>query len=318
MHIGCPKTGTSLLQATVFKELGAGPHFAYFQRMGHLRSESDNFLITEDARRILTEKITKTHGPILISIESLMGVCPSTWERNLEKNASAFGEDATILITLRKPEEYLRSLYQQAVKQGNLLSPEKFFLSQEEFERLQEYIRPMDALNVDALNYRKLVDLYKTRFSKVIVVPMENIFDLYFLSSIVEISEGERIKLQEMMASAGHINSSVSASELHTNLEMAKGLRKRHLRPIATSDLPLMKVSPRLKNGKPKKTILERIKRKVTNIFFTKINPSVLRGASKYELPAETNLGKYIKENREFYREILESTNGYEVFWREI
>jgi len=123
-------------------------------------------------------------GVNLISDEDIVGWNPDLWVSRANNIEKIYGRDSLILITIRDPKTYLRSVYQQLVQQGCILSPEKYFLNDESYSNAKKISRWSlnEIFKVDSFDYERLIDIYRSKFDTVIVVGLEHLSDLEFLS----------------------------------------------------------------------------------------------------------------------------------------
>jgi hypothetical protein len=130
---------------------------------------------------------------LLISLESLVNWNPHHWITAAEKNLKMFGKEALILITVREPIAYMKSIYQQKVHEGNVVSPENFFVNSLEYSQLKSSLceRKLEYFDVDSFDLSKLHKIYTERFEKVVFVPFEKIAEMNFLKEIYNLSDNQ-------------------------------------------------------------------------------------------------------------------------------
>ncbi len=161
VHIGQGKAATTALQKDVF------PAFAKSQNTKYLDPENITRLIANPANK------TKLSDSFLASAEVLVGP-PIKWDHYLEINSEFFGPDTTILLVLRRPSGFLRSVYQQINHHsGLLLDPKTYFEGTD--ESLSKRFDPK------CYDQARLVKLYADTFNEVIVQKFETVADLEFL-----------------------------------------------------------------------------------------------------------------------------------------
>ncbi len=124
IHIGLAKTATTVLQRHVFRTLAAEAGLSYLGS----RALAE-FIDAREAGRPVPAHQPRPGGE-LISSESLAGWNPNRWLANLAANRDHFGPEATVLLVIRQPKTWLRSLYQQLCQhEGEWIHPHEFFLA---------------------------------------------------------------------------------------------------------------------------------------------------------------------------------------------
>ena len=189
IHVGMGKTGTTHLQQKVFPEL---------DRLGILRYHTDwkvKYKDVKDKRLVFDEFNRKSldfgldnfadDSIHLISNESILSWDPRHWQTSLSNLLSDFGEESEILITLRDPYSYLRSLYQQRIHEGESdLVPERYFLRSNLYDKHQDYFGRSNSsrrLSVDELDYNYLFNLFSKKFDRVYFSDMKTTMEYKFL-----------------------------------------------------------------------------------------------------------------------------------------
>ena len=193
VHIGLGKTATTTLQHHVFRKVALECAYLY--------------LGTKLLRPYLLSLSSGTDCPsfapqhsTFISCEALVGWDPENWEVFADRNVDHFGVDAKILLILREPKSYLRSVYlQKCVHTGNLIEPERFFRDNSNYSSYQNGPR----FNVEAFDYNRLIKIYSERFDTVIVQKFENFKDLKFLTEHFPISDNLQIRILKALARRG-------------------------------------------------------------------------------------------------------------------
>jgi hypothetical protein len=192
VHIGLGKTATTALQKRVFPalvECGAISTYnpknlmrlLYLNRLTKLSNEQRVELATE----------LKSNGGALISFEGLVDWNPDNWLQARDENLEIFGRNATILLTIRDPRSYLTSVYQQVVAEGHVVAAKDFFVPPE----LARLVAPatrrgvLETFNQQAFDLETLVELYREKFAKVIVVAMPRLGELSFIDAFCEIDD---------------------------------------------------------------------------------------------------------------------------------
>jgi hypothetical protein len=183
------KTGTTHLQLEVFPEL---------DRLGILHYRTDLSKKIEDnmSKHDVFNESSHTKFDFgldkfsddsihLISNELLLSWDPRDWQISLSNLLSDFGEESEILITLRDPYSYLRSLYQQKIHQGESdLAPEHYFLRSDLYDKHRDYFGWSNGgrrFSVDELDYNYLFNSFAKKFSRVYFSDMKTTMEYKFL-----------------------------------------------------------------------------------------------------------------------------------------
>lgn len=176
LHIGFGKTATTSLQGIVFPRL--------------CRDLGISFVTARDSR-IKKHRATLELGKepdlnhvfynTLVSNEALCSWDPFFWEDWAKKNATFFGCDSHVLLVIREPESYLKSIYlQQCFHQGNVASPKEFFLDR---KRYSPYLS-CAKFSIEDFSYVSIINIYKKYFQSVTVVKYEDMSSLLSLKEL--------------------------------------------------------------------------------------------------------------------------------------
>ena len=210
VHIGLGKTATTSLQSFVFPAVSEfKPSVRYNDEMLLKRLRNRRLMTSIEEKDFQMSVCTGNH---FISMESLVDWNPRNWEFEADRNLRLFSRDATIILTVRTTEDYLRSVFQQMVHEGNVWSPKEFFVSGEEYERLKPFIATafLTKFDVDSFDLEYLLQLYVERFSNVFVVPLTKIKELEFLKEIFGLDEIEMDALKRKFHAGRLLNRSYS------------------------------------------------------------------------------------------------------------
>jgi hypothetical protein len=183
------KTGTTLLRQKIFPEL---------DRLGILHYRTDLNQKINDL--ILNLKVFNKSNQKKIdfgldkfSDDSIHFICvpkilsgdPKDWQILLSNLFSYFGEDCEILITLRDPYSFLKSVYQQIIHQGESdLTPERYFLRSDLYDKHQDYFGRSNCArrySIDELDYNYLLNFFTKKFSRVYFSDMKTTIEYKFL-----------------------------------------------------------------------------------------------------------------------------------------
>ena len=188
IHIGLGKTGTTFIQ-----EILASKFLGLFGYLNGLLNEDLKREILEHRERILKKKkIKKVILPkkTFFSLETLIapsGWCPSHYNYYAKSNYLAFGENAKILITIRDPKYWLRSIYLRNFEKNNFLYQSGFFtkknIQQINNDLTLEHCKQFDLY---LFNLNKLNKIYKNFFQKVFFLKYEDILNVNKWEKIFE------------------------------------------------------------------------------------------------------------------------------------
>ena len=128
---------------------------------------------------------------LIVSDERLIGWNPFDWEKYADANLKMFGQDTTVLIILRSPQEYLNSMYKnQCLVSGNLMTPDEYFALNQNYNRDDKHV-----FNLDLFSYKKLKHIYEDRFDKVIFIDYRNVKNMFFFKNYFKLNEEIQNKL---------------------------------------------------------------------------------------------------------------------------
>ena len=196
VHIGLPKTGSTTLQKHVFPKLAEMKNLSFNDSYNlklsklHLRNLQTSFSIHD--LNFCKEKT-------LISSEGLVGWNPAIWELMSERNLKFFGEDAKIIITLRDPLDYMRSVYQHMVQIGLNKSESNFFkFSKSLFPNYKKKYVDVEEFDLSCFDYSYLEGCYRNKFKHVQLVDLKDIKKMNFFNGILDLSfnQKETLKLE--------------------------------------------------------------------------------------------------------------------------
>ena len=111
-----------------------------------------------------------------------------------------FGRDATILITLRKPDEYLNSMYnKQCLVHGNLMTPNEYFVLNNEYN-----VKDEKKFNIEKFSYEKLKKIYEDRFEKVCFIDYEDLKTMNFFVKYFQLDPKNKEELKKKFLNTRH------------------------------------------------------------------------------------------------------------------
>jgi hypothetical protein len=306
IHVGLGKTATTSLQKYVFPLLAQKKGFIYNNPalMPFIQKSKSIELSYEDLKSAKTILNTNNN---LISYEALASWDPAYFEIAANKNLKLFGEEAIILITLREAKSYITSLYQQIIHQGNVIAPQYFFISKEQYKLAKQMssMNKIDYYCCDYLDYSYLYNLYKDRFYMVQCVDMQNISSLRFLEGIIDLSDDEKKDLSNIFINAPQENKSYSDLAMRLTFARENLLNKFGIKSFGSNERRLedLKESWQFPKSFPKHKIpfnelrfqdkiIQFLPRMLRKIFppwrhFIQARFDKLLPYKKYELPME-------------------------------
>jgi len=237
VHIGLGKTGTTTLQKHLFPKICElkgikynPPEFTKIKAQKLSYSETDK----NDLQKVLATQ------DFLISQEGLVDWNPRNWEVAADRVLDLFGKRAVIVITVRDSVDYLTSIYTQMVHEGNVISPQDFFVDRETYDVLSPFMPQRSLLRFDKdgfdLNY--LVSLYKKRFENIYILPLSKLNTLFPWVEVIEINQSDRQPLFETIQNAPRENVSYSKRAMRWTFAREEILRMVGLRSVGSMDMP--------------------------------------------------------------------------------
>lgn len=179
VHIGLGKVASSTLQQIFFPEVVCslpGVKRTYIgpdsrDQIHAIKLFLEDHLNEQEKKEIIDEY---TKSPYLLSYEGLLSWNPEFWESSILKLKELVGSHVRIVLFVRKPEDYLRSVFQQAIAIGVNKSPELFFYEGAK-PQLESSRYHNIAFNIGQFSYHRLVNLLYEHFEKV---------DVYSISAL--------------------------------------------------------------------------------------------------------------------------------------
>lgn len=234
IHIGLGKTATTSLQTHVYPHIPKiRPQIKYNNREV-IRSIDLWMLGLLDNQEYMALQNVLAEKNHLISREHLINWNPRKWKESADKNLKIFGANSTIIITVRETESYLRSIYQQIIHEGNIISPNDFFLCSKDYDFQEHFFTPpgLKKFDVDSYDLSYLIKIYEERFDKVFIVPLNNINELEFMTEIFNLNTEEHSLLCKYLNNGRKHNHSYSdlamkLTFLYSNILQMFGLEIR-------------------------------------------------------------------------------------------
>lgn len=269
---------------------------------------------------------------LLISFEGLSDWNPDNWQSARDENLKLFGPSARILLTIRDPREYLTSVYQQILQEGQVIQPNEFFVNEERYRLVQSAIRRgmLSVYNQDQFDLKRLVDLYLEKFSEVVVVALPKIGTMEFLGHWFQLSEDLRSQLAEdfsqntRFSNRAYSNIAVKLTFIREKWANSFGLRSQSTHDFKLSEIMLLQnpIEDKPARAHRKANPLRRLKRKLW-VWSKRLRrwryvmQVVVNRALPYEryvLPAGVLDQAVIDKNEAFYQKIASESGGFQVF----
>ena len=195
LHIGFPKTATSTLQHKIFPELAKILNYDYVD----LKHQEYFNLIDINKKKFSELEGSTQIKPLpqkyIISQETLMGREPEfiRFKQSFKTIKKFFSKDCHIIITIRKPSDFLFSRYCHSIKHNRINSIKNYFYISKKISTIpDEYY---SKYNLYDFNYEKLIKMYKNHYTKVTVIKFEDLKNLSFLENFeIKSHDSERLK----------------------------------------------------------------------------------------------------------------------------
>jgi len=245
IHIGLQKTGTTTLQTHIFPQLSKD-HNILYNPLEYLKIQKQGLVYNQDDLIALKEVFSK--NDVLISHEGLVDWNPRNWLTASNRALELFDKDATIIITIREPIEYMTSLYIQKIHHadhgGKIIRPHEFFISSKEYDSFKETLPEKNMLMFDhqLLNYEYLISLYKRKFSDVRIVPLSRINTLYPFVMLFDLNANEVNSYMEILKDAPRENQSYSKLAINLTFKKERILRFLNFKSTRSDDYQISTV----------------------------------------------------------------------------
>jgi hypothetical protein len=238
VHIGLGKTGTTTLQTHLFPDLTRSKGFLYNPKEFMVISSRKYRYSEQDKIEFLT---LCNSSDILISAENIVDWNPRNWVSAADRALDLFGKDAIIVITVRDSHDYMRSRYCQLIQEGNIISPEEFFVDSTAYDELTPFLAPLSILRFDHQKFDLyfLKKLYQERFNEVHILPLTRLDSAYPWKQLFNMSNTEIIDFKNKLKTSPHENRSFSALALRLTVLREKFLNIFGVRSIGSSDIIL-------------------------------------------------------------------------------
>ncbi len=191
VHIGMGRTSNMTLIHEIYPMISKFSNYKFF----HSNFEIQNQIDINYEKIKLGEEINtplNINENMIISDERLIGWNPYDWEKYANANLKMFGEDSTILITLRDPYQYINSMYsRQCLVHGNLMTPNEYYLLKDNYNSQNE-----NSFYLEGFSYFKIKKIYEARFNKVIFVDYKDLKTMDFFAEYFKLNMIDKNKLK--------------------------------------------------------------------------------------------------------------------------
>ncbi|MDB9711012.1 hypothetical protein OAA61_03305 [Candidatus Pelagibacter ubique] len=202
IHIGLGKCNTTFLQNNIFPKISKVIGFNYVYK-----DLIKKFNYLEYIAHPLEKKSIKFKTKNFISCEILSGDLfynPHYYKKACIINSRIFSKKSKIIITLREPKSFIRSVYSEVLSNGFAITQKKYFISKKNLIKNQKYF-----FDFKKLSYENLIKFYSDRFETVYIVKMEDTKNLKLWSKIFNNNKILNIKYEDE-----YINKSLSSISL--------------------------------------------------------------------------------------------------------
>ncbi len=194
LHVGLGKTGTTFLQNEVFPKIAKIKNIKYIEKKNFVKifpptTISNRKLIHSYNFKKLNIQFREKN--YFLSAESLCGKLfnPLFWKKSALINKKIFDKDTTVIITLSKPEEFISSIYCQAIQVYSIKNEEEFFLNHKNSLSYLKKYKKNDFFDIELFDYKYLISLYLENFQKVLIIKKEDLKEVNKLKKIFNIKE---------------------------------------------------------------------------------------------------------------------------------
>lgn len=234
LHIGFPKTGTTSLQRHLLPKL-CNEEGYIFNPPEFIKIFKQNLNYSEKDKALLRGVIK--NQKVLISAAKLIDPNPRNCKIAADKILDLFGQNVKIIITIRDPIEYLCSVYVQKIHSGNIYKPEDFFISSNEYEKVDFTLKKkVFRFDYESLDYQLVKNIYKTRFSEVYFVPTTRINTLYPFNELFSLNENKSQYFRELLKHVPRENRAYSMFAVKLTFFREKVLNKFGIKSLGSDD----------------------------------------------------------------------------------
>ena len=239
LHIGMGKTGSTTLQRKFFPKLCRDLDMSYNPiELVNLLVKYSKSPVSEEIINELRKKIL-SYENLFLSSEAFVGWNPHNWNKNCQYLRNLFPENTYIILVIRDPKDYFRSVYLQQLQQGNILPPHNFFVTSETYNYFKYHLSQngLQMFDVDKFNYCNLVRLYQDAFSKIFVVNFNEVFRLEFMRTILEKENFDTNIIDDFDIGKKIYNRSYSKTSVFLTIYREKLLNFFNFKTISSHDL---------------------------------------------------------------------------------
>ena len=197
LHIGLGRTSSTTMQSKIFPKIASIKNMDFihgksFRIRFNCASESEQI---EKLKYIIQEKKVKNKS-LLISDENLIALYSNTWspqtyETSFKYLKENFDKDTNIIITIRKPSLWLRSVYSRFSDFSSNGGPKDFFILSKDVAEKEDLTKKFI---IDKFDLKSLIELYRSHFDNVFVIKFENISSFKFAESIFNITDKDQLE----------------------------------------------------------------------------------------------------------------------------
>jgi len=206
LHIGYGKCSTTFLQKKVFPQIAKKFKINYWSN-AYILNSLCNKEITEKMnliqKKLILNKFNynkkinlKKKDNYFISCENLINTLwdPEFYKQNCNFIKKTFGKDVHIIITIRKPSEFLRSIYLELIHNAIFIKEKDFFLDNKKYKEIKKKYK----WNIEKFDYLKIINFYKKNFHQLSVVKYEKIKTFQFLKNIFKLRNNEIFQFKKI------------------------------------------------------------------------------------------------------------------------
>ena len=209
--IGLPKCASTFLQQYFFPLISNEKNLSYFDvgdLLDYFKLPRNQFKHHHKDHILQDVEKKFTLRGCFVAFEGLVGN-PLNFKKNRDINLRIFGKNCTIIIILREPKSFINSLYLQKSYSELYFIDSKKFLS----NKINKSY-PNNNWSIEKFSYRKLINLYKRKFDKVIVIKYENLIK-DILKNLYTNKNTKIKKKFELLKSKNFINKSLNENQIN-------------------------------------------------------------------------------------------------------
>jgi len=208
IHIGLGKVASSTLQETLFPILAINsPNREYIGPQSEERIRYIKLFLEKklEIKQQIHLQEWLENSKYILSYEGLLSWNPEFWGSSIQRLRELVGSDVQIILFLREPVSYLRSVYQQSLAIGVNKSPAEYFYTQSN-PSLEPLKYHNIAFNLHQFNYLGLINMLETNFSDVKVFPISSLGNIKTVLSRLGVEDKLLEKKVETKLKMKHYN----------------------------------------------------------------------------------------------------------------